>query len=146
MNPDFYDNLGGEAMGVVEAAIEQAMKEMLHRIVWFGDKTVQNVADGGYLTDGEDVEYYNMIDGFWKQIFAEITPASKYYVAIAENAGADYAAQQNLPADFALNLFRSIFKKSDSRLKQLRANTDHHTKQPYMKQTIHRKDGNFVKN
>ena len=120
MNPDFFNKVGSEEEGVVMLRVEQAMREMLQRIAWFGDKTVETVADGGYLTNGTDVDFFNIIDGLWKQIISlDIPTTSKYYVPIAQNAAATYALQEALPVDFAFNLFRTMWRKTDSRFKQL---------------------------
>lgn len=115
MNPDYWDDfIGSEAYGVIIAKVEQAMVKMNNRLVWFGDKAAANVAAAGVIKDGVEVKYFNIIDGLFKQIFAEIPTTAKNYVAIPANAGIDYNAQA-LPADFALGLFRSMFNKIDSR-------------------------------
>jgi hypothetical protein len=123
MNPDFFENLDGEALQVVAAKLKDAIKLAIHRLVWFGDKTIQNVADGGYLTDGEDVDFYNIITGLWKQILLEVpaTVGTKNYVEITQNAAATYALQQDLPSDFALQLFRKMVNNADSRFKKMKA-------------------------
>jgi len=119
INPDYYDKIDSEELGVVLMRIIDSLKLMIPRIVWFGDTTVQEVQSGGYLTDGTDTYFFSMLDGLWKQIFADIPTTSKYYVEITENAGADYNAQLDLPADFAFNLFRDMYAKADPRFKQL---------------------------
>lgn len=117
MNPDYWDNIGTEAFGVIIAKVEQAMVKMNNRLVWFGDKAAANVAAAGVISDGIDVKYFDVIDGLFKQIFAEIPTTSANYVAIPANAGIDYEAQA-LPADTALGLFRAMFNKIDSRFHQ----------------------------
>ena len=120
INPDFYNRIDSEELGVVLMRIAEAMKDMLQRIVWFGDKNAETIAQGGYITNGTDLGFFNMIDGLWKQIFAvDIPTTSKYYVKIDANDEATYALQDNLQDDFAFNLFRQMWKKADPRLKQL---------------------------
>lgn len=114
VNPDFYNRIGSEELGLVIAKVEQAMTKMNNRLVWFGDTAADNVADGGLITDGVDVAYFNIIDGLFKQIFAEIPTSAANYVAISKNAGANYAAQE-LAADEALGIFRAMHNKMDSR-------------------------------
>ena len=120
INPDFFNKVGSEEEGVVMLRVEQAMREMLQRIAWFGDKTIDTFANGSYLTNGTDPLFFNMLDGFWKQIISiDIPTTSKFYVPISQNTTATYALQEVLPTDFAFNLFRKMYKKSDSRFKQL---------------------------
>ncbi|SOC79823.1 hypothetical protein SAMN06296241_1360 [Salinimicrobium sediminis] len=115
VNPDFYDRIGGEEFGVIISKVEQAMKKMNNRLVWFGDTAALNVTGGGVIKDGVDVKYFNVIDGLWKQILAEVPTTAKNYVAISQNAGAGYAAQA-LPADYdALGLFRKMHDAIDAR-------------------------------
>jgi hypothetical protein len=120
INPDYYDKIGSEELGVVATRIEEEMAAMLMRIVWFGDTTVETVAEGGYLTNGTDPAFFNVLDGLWKQIIStDIPTTAKNYVAITQNSGVSYAAQQTLPADFAFKLFKDMWKKADARLKQI---------------------------
>lgn len=120
INPDFYDRIASDELGVVLSRLIEAMKEMIYRIIWFGDTQAKTLANGGVFKDGTDLGFFNMLDGYWKQIFTiDIPTTSKYYVKINENAGANYAAQSTLADDFAFKLFKSMWKKADPRLKQL---------------------------
>lgn len=119
INPDFFNNIGSEEESVILTLIEGAMRLMINRKIWFDDKTIENVSDGGYLKDGVDTDYFNVINGLWKQIISiDIPTTSPLYVPIAQNATATYALQQTLPEDFAIKLFRTMWNRSDSRLKQ----------------------------
>lgn len=119
INPDFFNNIGSEEEGVIKTLIEGALRAMVNRLVWFGDKTMANVSGGGYLKNGIAVGFFNVIDGLWKQIISvDIPTTAPNYVAITQNATATYALQETLPADFALKLFRSMWNSADSRLKQ----------------------------
>lgn len=115
MNPDFYDRIGSEELGVIIAKVEQAMVKMLNRLVWFGDTAADNVTDSGVITDGVDVAYFTPMDGLWKQIFAEVPDTADNYVEISENAGVSYAAQA-LASDYdAIALFRAMHDSMDAR-------------------------------
>ncbi len=114
INPDFYDRIGSEEFGLIIAKVDQALKKMNNRLVWFGDTAANNVTGGGVISDGIDVSYFNIIDGLFKQIYAEIPTTAKNYVEISENDGADYAAQK-LQADTALNTFRAMHNGIDAR-------------------------------
>lgn len=65
-----YDLTGTDFLNFVEELVSDAIQEAIYRIAWFGDTTAENVVDGGVITDGTDLAYFNKIDGFWKQIFA----------------------------------------------------------------------------
>ena len=117
INPDFYDRIGSQELGVVVSKLEYALKQMLNRLVWFGDTAALNVAGGGVITDGTDVGYFTPINGLFKQIFAEVPTNASNYVEISENAGASYA-EQALADDKALDIFRQMFNKTDARFFQ----------------------------
>ena len=51
----------------------RSLAQFLHRFAWFGDKDVENATDDGTLTDGVNKAYFNLVDGFWKQIMAQCT-------------------------------------------------------------------------
>lgn len=114
INPDFYDRIGTEEFGVIIAKIEQAMRKMNNRLVWFGDKNAQNVTDGGVISDSFDVAFFNIIDGLFKQIFTEIPEGAPNHVEIEANDGADYAGQK-LPDGEALKIFRAMHTDVDPR-------------------------------
>lgn len=114
VNPDFYDRIGSEEFGIIVAKVEQAMRKMNNRLVWFGDTTADNILGGGVITNGIDVDYFNIIDGLFKQIYAEIPTTAMNYVEIAANDGATYADQKLSPDD-GLNTFRAMHNAMDSR-------------------------------
>lgn len=117
VNPDFYDRIGSEEMGVIVSKLETALKSMLNRLVWFGDKAAENVTDGGVITDGIDIDYFNIIDGLWKQIMTEVPAGAANHVNIVANEAASYALQV-LADDVALTIFRSMFNKLDAKFFQ----------------------------
>jgi hypothetical protein len=110
-NPEYFDKTDSEELGVVIVAIEQALKVMVKRLVWFGDKVADNIAGGGVYKDGVDVSFYTPINGLWKQILAEIPTNSTNYVAITANAGASYA-EQVLGAGVGLSTLRAMYNKA----------------------------------
>lgn len=94
--PDFTDT---DYMGVVVEVLANAMKDFIIRFAWFSDVDADNFANGGILTAGVDSKYFNIIDGFWKQMIAQYTVNGTQRITIAENAGATYAAQKLTPAN-----------------------------------------------
>jgi hypothetical protein len=53
--------------------LKKDIKKMILRMAWFGDEDADNVANGGLITDGVDVGYFNVFDGFWAQLADVIT-------------------------------------------------------------------------
>lgn len=124
MNPDFYTVIEGSQSGIGDflvATVLEAVKENLWYKVWFDDKDAStfNASDGSNtFTNGTDVDYFNSIDGIFKQIFAttSLTTGGKYFTAIAKNAQANYAAQALASGD-AIAAMKSVYNKADSRLR-----------------------------
>jgi len=92
--PDFTNT---DYMAIVVEVLALAMKEMVWRIVWFSDVAAADIAGGGVLKNGTDEDYFNLIDGLWKQIIVQYTAVPAQLTAITQNAGATYALQA-LPA------------------------------------------------
>jgi hypothetical protein len=69
--------------------------KMIHRHVWFGNKAAANVDDSpaGVITSGVDVDYFNVINGFWYQLAVIYAAAAARKTAIAANAEATRALQ-----------------------------------------------------
>lgn len=117
INPDFFNKIDSEELGVIYALITTMLNDVLPTKIWFSDKSAATVAGGGVFKNGTDVSLYNSINGLWKQLFTEITNTATNYTAITENAGASYVLQA-LPADAALNYLASVMNKADGRLLQ----------------------------
>jgi hypothetical protein len=114
VNPDFFDMVGTQELGVIISAVETSLLENIHRKIWFNDKTAA-IQPTGVFTTGTDLGYFNSFDGLFKQIFAEVPTTEPNYVAIAKNAGSSYAAQA-LDADTALDIFEKMVTRADERL------------------------------
>lgn len=115
VNPDFYDRIDSEEMGMVAARVGTMLREVLPAKIWFSDTTADVHTGTGVFTTGTDLALWNVIDGLWKQIFAEISSGDSNYVSIDANAGVSYAAQA-LQDDDAFNTFVSMVEKADERL------------------------------
>jgi len=83
--------------------------------IWFSDKAGEIQDDGGAFADTIDIDLYNVIDGLWKQIFAEINAGDSNFVDITQNENATYALQV-LPADSAVDYLGAMYDQADSRL------------------------------
>lgn len=111
-NPDFFDRVGSEEIGVLVAKIIASLMESINAKVWFSAKNAAVQPGGDFTIAGFNAGIWNQFDGLWEQIFAD---ANVPVVAISENSGATYAAQA-LTAGTALTTFADMYKKADSRL------------------------------
>ena len=93
-----YDDFtSSDYMNIVLEALAISIKEFIIRLVWFGDTAADVIANGGALTAGTDKNYFTVLDGFWKQLIAQITANTDQRVSISENAAATYALQALSP-------------------------------------------------
>jgi hypothetical protein len=115
INPDFYDLVGTEELGVIISAVESSLVENIHRKVWFNDTAAATIANGGVFKNGTDLEYFNSFNGLFKQIYSEIGVNDANRVAIDKNTQATYAAQA-LEEDAALAIFEKMVNAADERL------------------------------
>ena len=120
--PDFQDT---DYMNVLLEVLGNSMREFWWRLYWFSDTAAANVTPAeeegspGVITDGVDVKFFNILDGFWKQITQQLTANTKQRVTITENTGASYEAQQVTPAN-AKNYFQQLYYKAPLILRQQR--------------------------
>lgn len=101
--------------------LEEAMRKMMWRIAWYGDKDAKNHTDGGVLTAVVDPTLFTMIDGFWKRLFAVATTNANQYTEIAANNTDSYAAQKTglFTKGIATTLFEKIRMDADGRIEGL---------------------------
>lgn len=106
------DNLEDtDYMAIVVMVLTDAIKNMIYRIVWFSDTDAANVGDGdGIITEGVDVEYFNLIDGFFKQLQTASTQGAPF-VEIAANNGASKKDQKITPQQ-AHDLLEEMYDKA----------------------------------
>lgn len=58
---------------IMSMLLGRALNKFLWRTIWFADKNAKNVTGGGIIKNGVDVNYFNLINGYWKQIKAQVT-------------------------------------------------------------------------
>ena len=86
---DMADLTSSEYMEqVVRPLLEQAIRDLIIRLTFFGDKAAE-----GTLKDGVDPEYFTLIDGIWKQLFTAVTEGKTTRVNIEANTKTTIAAQ-----------------------------------------------------
>jgi len=117
------DLTGTDFADFVVELILVALVESIFRHAWFGDVDADNVTGGGVITDGIDVDYFNKIDGFWKQIFAIVAtdPNRKSDGLATKNATASYALQEFTDTDttnrVATKAYQNLRFGADMRLR-----------------------------
>lgn len=102
---------------LIEMTLFEAMKEFMWRTIWFDDTEIDNVSSSGILKDGVDKKYFNLLDGFWKQIYTRVTENVKQRITIAANAKTTYAEQELDPAD-AKKILQDLTYKAPMVLRQ----------------------------
>ena len=112
VNPDFYDRIDSQELGVLYAMIETMLIEVLPEKVWFSDKNAADTDNSGVFTVGTDLGLYNVINGIFVEIFAD---SQIPRVTISENSQASYFAQR-LPEDGAYDYLTEMVNKADARL------------------------------
>jgi hypothetical protein len=96
---DIADFTDSDYYAIIVQVLSQSIKKFIIRLFWFNDTDAELVDDGGIITDGTDLDYFNILDGLFKQLLAQIAVNPKQRVVISENAGASYTAQQLSPAN-----------------------------------------------
>lgn len=77
---------------ILEPRLQEAIRKLLMRLAWFGDKQAATVKNGGNLLNTVDPAYFNVTDGFWKRFFelTTVNPARRTIIpANAEDTFAD---------------------------------------------------------
>jgi hypothetical protein len=74
------------------------------------DVNLTPFVSGGIITPGIDVDYFNIIDGLWKQLLTQITVNPAQRVVILENSGKTYSDQELDPSKVKDYLQKLKFK------------------------------------
>lgn len=115
INPEFFDKINSPVFEVLSAKIIDSLKRSIFRLAWFGDTAADVTANGGVFLAGTDLGLFTPIDGFWKQIFAEVTGAKR--ITITQNAAVSFAAQLAITPTEAKQYIDAVYKAADARLK-----------------------------
>jgi hypothetical protein len=102
------------------------MKEMIYRIAWFNDTdaALASASPAGNVTAGTTIDYFNIIDGFWKQAFGIVAADStrKATNLTTKNAQATFALQAFNDTDttnkIAEMTFQDLKYNADFRLRE----------------------------
>lgn len=88
---------------------------------YYSKDTVNKITlnNGGTLTPGTVIGYFNILNGFWKQMLTQITANTAQKVTVAENAAATYALQELVPAN-AKTYLQSLRYKAPLQVRKLK--------------------------
>jgi hypothetical protein len=113
------DLTGTDFAAFLVERITDAMSEDVQRIAWFSDKNIASIDDTptGVLSSGVSPLDYNVIDGFWKQLFAIGTANPNQVYTISENSQPNYIDQDDLATDRAFKVYSALLNKADYRLR-----------------------------
>lgn len=106
----------------IEELLATELIETYMRIAYFNDTDAELVDDGGVITDGTDLAFFNRIDGIWKQSFAIVAgDANRKTTDLASRNGqATYALQAFTSTDttnkVVMNCLFNMEVQADSRL------------------------------
>lgn len=98
--------------------LKTAINDMFWRLVWFGDKSAKNVADGGVITDGINVNLLKACDGLWKRLQAIIAERPSQQITIAANSEETYALQKTAirAKGVAVGIVDDLLSEADGRI------------------------------
>lgn len=109
-------------MAIVVKVLMDAVRDFMYRIVWFGDTDAANYdrtnAPNGIITPSLDVGYFNLLDGFFKQLQTAVTASPELLVSIAANGKTTKTEQMaGMDADAAFELLQSMYFKAPLELR-----------------------------
>jgi len=113
-NPDFFDRIDSEELGLLMLKVIDALKVSVSAKVWLSDTAAAVQPGGNFTIAGFNAGLWNQFDGLWKQIFA-ISAADLPRFIITENAGVTFVLQE-LAAGASLTILQSMYEGADSRL------------------------------
>lgn len=120
------DLTGTDFANFITERVADGMEEMLHRLAWFNDTDAALTTDSpaGVISPSETIDFFNKLDGAWKQLFA-IAAADSDRLSVnstlqTRNNASTYADQKFTAADVT-NLvvsktFDQMEKDMDERL------------------------------
>jgi len=114
-----WEEIDNEYMAFVEDQGIKAVHNSIIRHTEFGDKTASPFGDATgnqTLTVGTDKTFFNVINGMWEQVEADLALAPNnegYHYSITENGLATTALQLVLAADRALKAMRALYENID---------------------------------
>ena len=103
---------------IVVPRLELALMKMYIRIAFFSDKNADTTANGGVLKVGVNKNYFNLIDGIFKQLYDGVTAGTTPRVTISANAEATKTAQINNINSQAVDVLNDMIANAKPALRQ----------------------------
>lgn len=92
---------------IIAPRLELAIKKLVWRLGFFGDKSAAASGSGGVLKEAANAKYFNTTDGLWKKAYEAVAGGTMKRVTVAANAETTFAKQQTAIA--AANVASGIF-------------------------------------
>ena len=109
---EINDVTGSDEILVLVAMVEDAIKEAINRLIWFGNKEVASAnASTAGLISVTDAKFYNPINGYFKQLELGVTGETVKKVDIHTLQGESLTSAQSY------KVFMDAYKLSDSRVR-----------------------------
>lgn len=101
---------------VVRPLLEQAIRDLYIRFIFFGDKAIE-----GSLKDGVAAKHFNLIDGIFKQLFQGVAAGDTKRVTIEANNATTIDAQYDamLAAGAATGVLNELIIRTPMKLRNL---------------------------
>lgn len=78
---------------IIAPRLELAIKKLIWRLAWFGDKEAAVTGSGGVIKNSGDVKYFAVTDGLWKRAFEAVAAGTMSRVSIPANEQTTKATQ-----------------------------------------------------
>ncbi|HUX57076.1 MAG TPA: hypothetical protein VMV77_08885 [Bacteroidales bacterium] len=117
-----FDLTNTEVFAFILDILTKDIEKMLLRHAWFGDVTAANVNAGGVITNGYDVGFFNIIDGFFHQLAVIYAADTDRLTAIPGNTQVTYALQGTVATP--LLTYTALNTVIDAALPELAAQPD----------------------
>lgn len=98
--------------------LKNAMRDMIWRLMWFGDKDAKYAADGGNITAGVDLGLLNVCNGLWKRLEAIIAANPSQQIPVSANNQATYALQKTAlrTKGYTIGIIDDMLSEADGRI------------------------------
>ena len=113
--PDFTNT---DYMAIVQEVLTTSMNQFMYRFIWFSDVAAANQKSGGDITDGIDVDYFNLLDGLFKKMETVVTGSPTQLVVITENQAATYDTQR-VEGDDAFVYLKQLYRRAPIALRNM---------------------------
>ena len=93
---EMFDLTSTDVFAFILDILVRDIEKMIFRHIWFGDTAAALVADGGVITNGYDVGFFNIINGFFQQLAVIYAADTDRITALPGNTQVTYALQDSV--------------------------------------------------